>query len=218
MDIAITLAFLLAQIILLVSYLMTSMLFLRALVCVAQVFFTIATLMLGLYQPGMLSSFIFSVLILFINMLHIYRLLYAQIPFNIPEKYKTFYREKFSHFLPREFMILMKYAKTNSINDDYLIYENSIAEVSVIIEGNALILAGENRVAELGKNSIIGEISFLTGSTSIASVKAINSVNFCSWSRENLLKIKKRYPSIYYKFYDLLINSASTKLRDQNTR
>lgn len=111
MDIAITLAFLLAQIILLVSYLMTSMLFLRALVCVALSFFYDCDPHAWIISTRYAVQLYFSVLILFINMLHIYRLLYAQIPFNIPEKYKTFYREKFSHFLPREFMILMKYDK-----------------------------------------------------------------------------------------------------------
>ncbi|WP_238581729.1 cyclic nucleotide-binding domain-containing protein [Legionella micdadei] len=197
---------------------MTSMLLLRALVCVAQVCFMIATLMFGLQQPGMLSSFIFSILILLINILHIYRLLYAKIPSPIPEAYKVIYENKFKQFLSREFMILMSYAQPKSTTNDYLIQEDIIADVSVLIEGKAWVLMGTNQITELEQNSIIGEISFLTHSTSIASVKAINTVKFCTWTRENLLKLKKQYPNVYYKFYDLLIKSAGEKLRDQNIR
>ncbi|MBA2651136.1 MAG: cyclic nucleotide-binding domain-containing protein [Tatlockia sp.] len=214
----ITLAFLISQIILLISYLMTSMLSLRLLVCIAQVGYMVATLMFGLDQPGMLPSFIFAVLIFLVNIVHIYRLIYAKLPAHIPDEYQAAYEKAFQTFSPREFLTLMKFTEKSLVTDDYIIKENTIADVSLILEGQVRILVGTNRITDLGELSIIGEISYLTNKNSIASVKAIKTVNFHTWSRVNLKKLKRKYPKVYYKFYEHLIESVSTKLRKQNIK
>ncbi|MBA3536850.1 MAG: cyclic nucleotide-binding domain-containing protein [Tatlockia sp.] len=214
----ITFIFLISQFILLLSYLMSSMILLRGLVCVSQIGFMIAALMFGLNEPAMLPTFIFAILIFLINIIHIFRLFYVKIPAAIPNKFKNAYQQEFQDFSTREFIILISYTECRSKTNDYIIKEKNVADVSLIINGCAEVLMVSNHITELVKNNIIGEISFLTYRTSIASIKAIKTVNFCTWSRENLHKLKNKYPKIYYKFYDHLLLSFASKLLKQNIR
>ncbi|MBA2709331.1 MAG: cyclic nucleotide-binding domain-containing protein [Tatlockia sp.] len=214
----ITLVFFLSQIVLLISYLMSSMLSLRALVCVAQIGFLIATLMFGLEEPGMLPTFIFAILIFSINIIHIYRLIYVKIPATVPKKFLSAYQQEFQDFTPREFLTLVDYAEYRTLTNDFIIRENHCSDVSLIISGKVEVLLGIEQLTELFKNNIIGEVSFLTKKTSIASVRAIETVNFCTWSRESLEKLKKKYPKIYLKFYDHLLDCVAIKLIKQNIR
>ncbi|MBA2657036.1 MAG: cyclic nucleotide-binding domain-containing protein [Tatlockia sp.] len=214
----ITLAFLISQIILLISYLMTSMIFLRAFVCLAQLGFMVAALMFGLDQPGMLPTFLFAILIFGINVIHIYRLIYARLPATIPVEFTNAYQKAFHKFTPREFVTLMRFAENRFITDGFIIQENTKANVCLILEGRVSIIVESKKITELGGNDIIGEISYLTGTTSIASVQAIKTVNYYFWSKEKLSKLKKKYPKVYFKFYEHLLECISSKLRKQNIR
>lgn len=162
--------FFISETLLVISYMMASMILLRLLVCFAQFGFIFASLYFGLDSPGMLTTFIFSFLTLFISSLHVIRLLYVKIPVTIPNKYKTAYKKKFKRFSPREFLILMSYAKLQSVKDGYLIKENTPTDIIFVINGKIQIIIENQIVNELSNLNIIGEISFLTNSPSIASV------------------------------------------------
>lgn len=201
---------------LVISYTMSSMLWLRLLVCLAQIGFMVGALRAGLHNPGMLSSLIFSCLILFVNSIHLVRLLYVKIPITIPDKYKTAYKKKFKRFSPREFIILLHYTQLKMITDDYIIKQHSAADIIFIISGKIHILIENQVITELSGFQLFGEVSFLTNSTSIAAVKALDPVEFCVWTRRELQKLEKKYPEIFYKFYDILLKSLAIKLSNQN--
>ena len=195
---------------------MSSMISLRILVCVAQIGFISAILLIGFDLPGMKATFTFSCLTLFVNAIHIFRLLYVQMPVTIPNKYKTAYQKKFKHFTPREFLILLEYSELQSVKDDFLIEENKSTGLILLIAGKVNILIGNKIITALSGYDFLGEISFLTNTNSIASVQSQGKAEFFVWNRRQLQRLEKKYPAIFYKLYDVLLQNLVLKLSIQN--
>lgn len=207
--------FLVSEVLLLVSYTMTKMIMLRLFICIANANYMIASYLAGFDAPGMTVTFSFSLLGIMINVLHLYRLIYAQIPTTIPNKYKTAYERYFTALTQREFKILLNYAKENAINN-YLIRENEKTNLFLTLNGTVEVIKNDQIILKLGPYSILGEISFLTNDNSISAVRACGEVRVCEWDRATLQKIEKKYPNIFYKFYNILLKEIASKLARQN--
>jgi hypothetical protein len=205
-----------SETILFFSFLMSSIISLRILVCVAQIGFISAVLLIGFDLPGMKATFTFSCLTFFVNAIHIFRLLYVKMPVTIPDKYKTAYQKRFNHFTPREFLILLEYSKLKSVKDYLLIQENKSTDLILLIGGKVNILIGNKVITELLGYDFLGEISFLTNTTSIASVQSLGHAEFFVWNRRQLQRLEKKYPAIFYKLYDILLKNLVLKLSAQN--
>jgi CRP-like cAMP-binding protein len=105
----------------------------------------------------------------------------------------------------------------NSIKiDEVIIPEQQPCDVQLNVNGTLQIEIDGKIIATLPANSLVGEISFLTGKPSIASVKVLGEAEMYSWNRNSLLQIQKKYPAIYIKFYEILLNNVASKLTSAN--
>ena len=209
-------AFFVGECVLTISFTMSSLLLVRLFASLSQIIIIAASALVGFDQVGMLSYFVFASISLAINMNHIYRLLYSRLPISIHEKYKLMYELNFSTLSPREFLILLSFGSNSIKKDEVIILEHEPCDVQMNLNGEFQVSLGGNIITKLPANSLVGEISFLTGKPSIASVKTLGEVDVYSWNREGLLKIQKKYPNIYIKFYDILLNKVVDKLASAN--
>ena len=205
-------AFFVGECVLTTSFIMSSLLLVRLFAMSSQVIIIIASALVGFDQVGMLSYFIFSSLSLVINATHIYRLLYSRLPASVDEKYKSMHELNFSTLSPKEFLILLSFGNHSVKTDEMIIPEGEPCDVQLNVNGSLQIMMDSKIIASLPANSLVGEISFLTGKPSIAGVKALGEVELYSWNRASLLKIQKKYPNIYMKVYEILLNNVVNKL------
>jgi hypothetical protein len=205
-------AFFVGECVLTLSFIMSSLLLVRTFAMLSQIIIIVASALVGFDQVGMLSYFIFSSLSLVINATHIYRLLYSRLPASVDDKYKLMHELNFSSLSPKEFIIFLGFGNHSIKKDEVIIAEREPCDVQLNVTGNLQILINDKIIANLPANSLVGEISFLTGKPSIACVKALGEVELYSWSRVSLLKIQKKYPNIYIKVYDVLLNNVVDKL------
>jgi hypothetical protein len=205
-------AFFVGECVLTMSFMMSSLLLVRICAMLSQIIIIVASSLVGFDQVGMLSYFIFSSLSLVINATHIYRLLYSRLPASVGEKHKSMHELNFSTLSPKEFLILLGFGKHSIKKDEVIIAEREPCDVHLNLNGNLQILIDDKVIASLPSNSLVGEISFLTSKPSIACVKALGEVELYSWDRASLLKIQKKYPTIYFKVYEILLNNVVDKL------
>ena len=126
------------------------------------------------------------------------------------------YDLNFSTLTPREFLILLSFGNSSIKIDEVIIPEQQTCDVQLNVNGTLLVEFEGKIIAKLPASSIVGEISFLTGKPSIASVKALGEAEVYSWNRSSLLQVQKKYPPIYIKFYEILLNSSVEKLTSAN--
>lgn len=206
----------LAETLLLLSYLTTQMLYLRIVAVSSAICFISAALYAGLDSPGMTASFIFSFLSLLINALNIFRLLYTRMPAPIPSEYQEAYEKIFAHLTPREFLILLRFAESDTFSDEIVIEEGSKADVFLVLKGQLKIVQQNKTVATIDAPNMIGEISYLTSQNAMATVQALGDVTALSWTHASLHKLEKKYEHIYLKFHSTLLSETRNKLIKQN--
>jgi len=209
-------AFFMGECVLTISFLMSSLLLIRLFAMLSQIIIIVASSLVGFDQVGMLSYFIFASLSLAINATHIFRLLYSSLPASVQTKYKSMYDLNFSTLTPKEFLILLSFGNNSIKTDEVIIPEQQPCDVQLNVNGILQVEIDGKIIAKLPANSLVGEISFLTGKPSIASVKVLGEVELYSWNRNSLLQIQKKYPAIYIKFYEILLNNVVNKLTSAN--
>jgi len=208
--------FYVAEIIMVLSYSATRMIVLRFMACIANIGYVGAALFIGLDEPGMKPTFIFAIFAFLINVVHIYRMLQMKMPLKIPAQYERVYQRKFSTFSPREFLYLLDISEKITRVDAEIIEEGKKCNLFLCLDGELSVNAGGQNVATLPAASIVGEVSSLTGSNSLASVSTIGSVELCQWTLEITKKLEKKYPEIYLKFHAILLGEICSKLKSQN--
>lgn len=204
------------EFLLLISYLTRQMLWLRVVAAIASLCFMSASVFVGLTESGMLPSFIFSTLSFLVNILNIYRLVYTRMPATVPQEYLEVYEKIFKDFLPREFLVLVKFSEEKSFNNTTIIEENADSDLYLIVSGTVQILQQNKVVATIPSSNMIGEISYLTSQKTMATVKAIGPVTTLSWTPASVTKLEKKYEHIYLKFHNVLLCQTRNKLIKQN--
>lgn len=206
-----------SEIVLVLSYSATRMIILRFMACIADIGFVIAALIIGLDEPGMKPTCLFAGISFLINVVHIYRILRMKIPVKLPEHYEGVYQSKFSSFTHREFIYLLNMANIVTYDNAEIIEEGKPCDIFLCLDGELSVNSGGTNVATLPAASVVGEVSSLTGSPSLASVSTIGVVNLCQWTLECIEKMESKYPEIYLKFNAILLGEMRSKLKSQNS-
>jgi hypothetical protein len=209
-------AFFIGECVLTISFTMSSLLFVRLFAMLSALIIITASCLVGFNQVGMLSYFIFASISFVINATHICRILYSNLPAVIHEKYKMMYELNFSSLSPKEFSILLSFGSNSIKKNAAIILERECCDVQLNVTGGLQVVSDGVVITTLPPNSLVGEISFLTGKPSIAGVNTLGEAEIYSWNREALLRVKAKYPNIYIKFYDILLSKVVDKLSSAN--
>ncbi|MCU0821124.1 MAG: cyclic nucleotide-binding domain-containing protein [Spirochaetes bacterium] len=151
-----------------------------------------------------------------INIIWVTRLINERKPVIIPENLEFFYKNIFPNLSGREFLYFWNMGKISVIENEYLCRQNDVpGELMMILDGRVSVLKSERQVTELSRGCFVAEMSFLTGDPASADVRAIGSVEFITWSRENLQHLKEANNQLLDKLHVILGRDLSYKLKNK---
>ena len=175
----------LANVLYVVSYLVTDILWLRALAVAGG----LSSLTWTLTTPTPSLTFIGWTLVYnVINTVQIVRLLRERRPVMLTAEEQALYAAAFRTLTPREFQRLLSVGRWHDAQANEVLIEQgaSPGRMLVLASGRAAVKVDGRAVATLGLGQFAGEMSFLTGARTSAAVEVVEPARFVSWPTDEL--------------------------------
>jgi CRP-like cAMP-binding protein len=86
--------------------------------------------------------------------------------------------------------------------------------VLVLASGRAVVRVDGRDVATLGPGQFAGEMSFLTGAPTSASVEVVEAVRYVSWPAADLERCMRKHPPLRGALQLVIGRDLAMKLRD----
>ena len=207
-----TVVFFIANSIYVISYMLTSMLWLRVLAIIAAV----STFPYFYFQVEPLWSALFwQSCFLTVNLVNLLILLYSMRSTSFDENENLAYHIKFSELKPYEVRPIFKYAQQDLVEGGHILLKDGQKNQTLylILHGECRILKNGIEVAVLGEGQFVGELSFLSDDAVSADVVTVGNANLMSWNKHDLAPLFKRQGLYEAYFYSLCSLDVAGKLR-----
>jgi hypothetical protein len=207
-----TVVFLFANTLYVISYMLTSMFWLRLLAIVAAA----STFPYFYFQVEPLWSALFwQACFLTVNLVNLLILLYSMRATNFDEDEERAYELKFSELKPHEVRPIFRHAERRSLSDGEVLLRDGgeNRKLHLILEGECRVIKNGGEVALLGPGQFVGELSFLSGEEVSADVAASAETRLMSWDRDELAPLFKRQGLYESYFFSLCSLDVAGKLR-----
>lgn len=203
----------LANVIYVFSYLVTDILWLRALAVVGG--FSYLTWTLTTPTPS-LSLIGWTLVYNTINVAQIVRLWHERRPLRLDGDEQALYAATFRTLTPREFRRLVGSGSWQDAKPgEVLIAEGTRpGRVLVLATGRAAVKVGGRAVATLGPGQFAGEMSFLTGEPTTAAVEVVEPARLVTWSTPVLERCLAKHPPLRAALQLVIGRDLAVKLRD----
>ncbi|MFC1689848.1 cyclic nucleotide-binding domain-containing protein [Pseudomonadota bacterium] len=207
-----TVVFFIANTLYVISYMLTSMLWLRILAIIAA----ISTFPYFYFQVEPLWSALFwQSCFLAVNLVNLLILLYSMRSASFDGNESLAYDIKFSGLKPYEVRPIFKYAKQERVEDGHILLKDGQKNQTLflILDGECRVLKNGIEVAVLGQGHFVGELSFLSDDAVSADVVTVGNANLMSWDKHALAPLFKRQGLYESYFYSLCSLDVAGKLR-----
>jgi len=207
-----TIVFFIANTLYVISYTLTSMLWLRILAIIAAV----STFPYFYLQVEPLWSALFwQSCFLAVNLVNLLILLYSMRAASFDENESLAYEIKFSDLKPYEARPIFKVAKQEDLEAGHALLSDGETNqvLYLILEGECCVMKNGIEVAVLGQGHFVGELSFLSGEAVSADVVAAGNTRLMSWDKQELAPLFKRQGLYKSYFYSLCSLDVPGKLR-----
>jgi len=184
-----------ANIIYIFSYMVRDILWLRILIVIAICF----VIPFYYYQPVPLMVPVYwNILFAGINIFQIGVLLVERRPVALSEAEGKLYQQVFRRLTRREVYKLFKLAEWNKVSaGDTLIEQDKVIDRLLLInKGDAAVKVKEQQVALLGEGHFVGEMSYITGEKTSATVVADSDMEYVSWPTSTLEPFLTKNPDL----------------------
>lgn len=208
-----TVIFSLANTLYVVSYLLTSMLWLRALAVVAAA----STLPYFYFQQEPLWSALFwQSMFLIVNLVNLLLLLHAMLPPKLDAIERRLHERLFSDLKPREMLPILRAAHKIAVREGEILLEQNQhnEKLYLLIDGSCKVINNGVHIVNIGPLEFIGEMSFIVGDVASADVVAENHCELYVWEKASLNKLFRKQ-SLYKSYiYQLCSVDMAGKLRN----
>lgn len=184
-----------ANIIYIFSYLVRDILWLRILIVVAICF----VIPFYYYQPVPLMVPVYwNILFAGINIVQIVILLLERRPVALSETEERLYKQVFRRLTRREVYKLFKFAEWNkaSAGDTLVKQDVHLDALMLINRGVAAVHIKDAEVAKLDEGHFVGEMSYITGAKTSATVIASSDLEYVTWPTSSLEPFLKKNPDL----------------------
>lgn len=204
----------LGNVLILGSFLVTDILWLRMLMVAASASF------IGYFaaqSPALMPPVYWNLLFTLVNVVHIYRLFMERRPVDLAPEAQALYSRAFRALSPREFDRLLGVStwSTAASQEGIVPQGVHIDRLMAIASGRVSVRVDEREVARLGEGEFVGEMSFLTGNLTSASVAALEPTRYVTWTRSDLQGLLEDSPMLALKVQQILGADVVEKLRLQ---
>ena len=207
-----TVVFFFANTLYVISYMLTSMLWLRVLAIIAAV----STFPYFYFQAEPLWSALFwQSCFLAVNLVNLLILLFSMRFMHFDGDEELAYELKFSDLKPYEVRPVFKYAKNRSLEAGHMLLQDGQQNQTLflILSGECRVEKDGKQVALLGPGHFVGELSFLTRHEVSADVVTATATKMMSWDKQSLAPLFKRQ-GLYESYFNSLCSvDVAGKLR-----
>jgi Popeye-like protein len=185
----------LANLLYVVSYLVTDILWLRALAVLGG----LSSLTWTLTTPTPSATFIGWTLVYnTINIVQIGRLWRERRPIRLGAEEQALYAAAFRTLTPREFQRLLTVGTWQAAPARAVLIEEGVrpGRMLVLASGRAAVKVHGREVATLHPGQFAGEMSFLTGAPTTAAVEIVEPARFVSWATPDLERFLGKHPEL----------------------
>ena len=207
----------LANVLYVVSYLVTDILWLRVLAVLGG----LSNLTWTLTAPTPSRTLIGWTLVYnTINIVQIVRLWLERRPVRLDAAAQSLYSAVFRTLTPREFLRLLGVGQwQNAPAKTVLIAEGARpGRMLVLAAGRAAVKTRGRELATLGPGQFAGEMSFLTGAPTTAAVETTEPVRFVSWATPDLERFLGKHPQLRAALQLVLGRDLAVKLGGDRVR
>jgi hypothetical protein len=200
-----------ANVLLLLSFLVRDILWLRLLNGLAGIAFIVyAATVAPPWAPVGWNS-----LFLTINVVQIWRLFLERRPVHLRADELSLYRLAFRGLTPREFARLLAIGRWGDAGPGDRIVEQGVHLdcLLVLSSGTTDVVVGSARVAQLGPGQLVGEMGFLTDAKTSAAVVATEPTRYLALPTAALRALFKRHPELRSAMQMVIGSDLVNKLR-----
>lgn len=133
-----------------------------------------------------------------LNIVQIGILIYERRPIRFTDDENRLFQMVFRTLTPVEFLKLLKIARWLEARPSEQLAKKgeTLDDVMVIFSGRVSVEVDGRLVAELTDGQFIGEMSFLTGESASATVKAVERTKYVAWLKKDLKLFLERNPNL----------------------
>ena len=207
----------LANVLYVVSYLVTDILWLRALAVLGG----LSSLTWTLTTPTPNATFIGWTLVYnTINIVQIARLWHERRPVRLADDEQILYAAAFRTLTPREFRRLVAVGAWQEAPAKAVLIEEGVSpgRMLVLASGRAAVTVHGREVATLHPGQFAGEMSFLTGAPTTAAVEVVEPARFVSWAAPDLERFLGKHPELRAALQLVLGRDLAAKLVSEGGR
>ena len=201
-----------ASILTLVAYLLKDILWLRFLTILAS----IAGIIFNYFVPAtpLWAVIYWNIVFIIINVVQILIIIKDRSGVSFTEEERELYETLFKNFEPFEFMKLLRIGRwANAKPGQTLTVEGKpVSDVILIYNGRVSIEAGGEEIRQMRDGTLIGEISFITGGSATATVRALEPTRYMAWPKDEMRRLLKRNPSMRFAMETVFSQELSRKL------
>lgn len=207
-----TVIFFIANSLYVISYMLTSMVWLRVLAIIAAAstvpyfYFQVEPLWSALFWQGCF---------LMVNLVNLLILFYSMRAAHFDEDEELAYHIKFSDLKPYEVRPIFKYAKKRVIEPGQLLLGQGAENrtLFLILKGECKIIKDDVEIAVLRQGQFVGELSFLSEHEVSADVVVNQETTVMLWNKRDLGPLFKKQGLYESYFYSLCSLDVAGKLR-----
>ena len=207
----------LANVLYVESYLVTDIMWLRALAVLGG----LSSLTWTLTTPTPSLTFIGWTLVYnTINMVQIGRLWHERRPLRLSTEEQALYAAAFRTLTPREFQRLLAAGTWQEAPAKEVLIEEGARprRMLVLASGRAAVKVHGREVAALHPGQFAGEMSFLTGAPTTAAVEVVEPARFVSWATADLERFLVKHPPLRAALQIVLGRDLAAKLVGDTAR
>jgi len=202
----------LASVLTMAAYLLKDILWLRLLTilsCFAGIAFNFIVPSTPLW-----TIIYWNILFAIINIVQVAIIIKQRSSVHFTDEEKELHDTLFKNFAPFEFMKLMRVGKWLEAKQGEILAteQKPIDSVMLIYNGLVGVESKGKELAQLRDGNFIGEVSFITGGTATATVKALRATRYVSWPKEAIKQLLNRNPSMKFAMQAMLSTDLSKKL------
>lgn len=193
----------------LLALLARDVLWLRALLVVAQ-----TNLSLYSYFRGIDSIAVWNAVFVLINALWVLRILRERRAVQLPPELAQIRERHFLALEPPDFLRLWRMGQRLALSDALLTKQGEAPPaLYFLLRGSVAVRQGGRELARLGEGDFVAEMSLLTGVAATADAAAMGEVELMRWPVEALRPLRARNPALWARIQSVLGHDLVAKIQ-----
>ena len=184
----------------LLALLARDVLWLRALLVVAQ-----ANLCLYSYFRGIESIAVWNAVFVAINLVWVIRILRERRAVKLPAELEQIRRQYFLALDPPDFLRLWRMGQRQTLSGVPLTRQGEVPPaLYFLLRGAVRVSQAGREVTRLGQGDFVAEMSLLTGAAATADAAAVDEVELMRWPADSLRQLRARNAALWIRIQSVL--------------